>query len=303
MAELWPEISEEQAEGREELRAVYEDIRATLRVRFVPWPFRVLAVYEFFPHLWRELAPTITNQLEEAADRVRERAVTPLLEAARGSDHRAHLKGAGLSEDEIAQILDQLQVHHYLDPKLLLLFVALEEALSGRPVGVASVAVWPTGRGAPPFMPRPERVDPDAASGDAAAVLREVREELGLPTVSDEYRTLARWPEYLRYAWAEIRKLRETGPYEEAVRGADAQAIEAVRELRRRMDLRPEDLERLGVGEPERREVYERVAAIRGALPPLAVQTAYLVLALGGPEEARLTGDALLRRWSSPQLG
>ena len=300
MAELWPEISEEKAREPKGLREVYEDIQATLRLRFVPWPFRVLAVHEkLFPHLWRELAPTITSQLEEASDAVREQAVTHLLEAARGSDHQARLRELGFSEDRIAQVQDQLQVYHYVDPTLLILFVALEEALAGRPVGVRSVVVWPTGRGAPPFMPTPERVEPAEASGEAARIFGEIPQKLGLPTVSDEYRTLARWPEYLPYAWEEITRLFGADPYSAATEAVDQKAVQAVQELRRRMELRPEDLERLGISESERGEVSQKVSAIRRALPGLVVQTAYLVLALGGPEEARLTGDALMRRWTS----
>lgn len=300
MAELWPEISEEQAKESGELRTVYEDIQATLRVRFVPWPFRVLAVHgKLFPHLWQEWVPTITHQLEEAADAVREHAVTPLLEAAPGSDHRVRLKGLGFSEDRIAQIQDQLHVYHYLNPKLLLLFVVLEGALAGRPVRVKSIVVWPTGRGAPPFMPRVERIEPTGASGEVAQILQETQQKLGLPTVSDEYRTLAQWPNYLAYAWPEVVKLLETGTYETALQAVDEQAVQAVQELRRRMELRPEDLQRLGISESEREEICQKVAAIRRALPGLVVQTAYLLLAVAGPEEARLSGDALMRRWSS----
>ena len=303
MAELWPEISEEKARESEGLREAYEDIRATLRLRFVPWPFRVLAVQEkLFSHLWRELTPTITDQLEEAADAVREQAVTHLLEEAEGSDHRARLRDLGFSADRIAQVQDRLQVYHYVDPKLLILFAALEEALAGRPVGVRSVVVWPTGRGAPPFMPIPERVEPTEASGDVARIFSEIRAKLELPTVSDEYRTLARWPEYLPYAWEEIARLLEADPYKTATDAVDRQAVQAMQELRRRMELRPEDLERLGVPESERGELLQKVSAVRQALPGLVVQTAYLVLALGGPEEARLSGDALLRRWISPRV-
>ncbi|GEM_PF-3100781 len=304
MAERWSEILEDRAEEQEKLRLVYRDIAATLRVRFVPWTFRVLAPQEeLLGYVWRRLSPAITDQLETAADTLWHHAVNALAEAPHGRDHRAQLLGElGFSREQIPQLLDRLQVYRHVDPKLVVLFTALEQALAGRPGGVQSRVVWPTGRGVPPGMPRPERVNPQEATGAVASLFRTIEERLRLPTVPDEYRTLAHWPEYLKYAWTEIEALMDTDTYRKAVQEVEVRTVEALQQLRRRVEIAPEDLERWGISPDERAFLEERVTAIRRILPELTVQIAYLIAALGGPEEARLASDALLRRWTSPQL-
>ncbi len=301
MAEAWTEISEGAAP--EEIREIYRDIKYTLQVSFVPLIFRVLASHQtFFQKMWQELRPTITDQWEEAADGIRTRAISPVLEGQPGSNHREQLRKLGYSERQIEEIEGQLHVYHYVDPKLALLTTVLHEALEGHPVGVSSQVVWPTGRGVPASMPRVGRVAPTEADEEITQLFEDAKQALDLPVVSDEVRTLAQWSEYFQLAWTEVADLSQREAYQRAIEGVGQEAEGAMRELRRRMDLRPEDLRRLGIEESEQDKIREVVAALHRAMPDLTVQVTYWMLALVGTEEARLPGEALLRRWSVPRV-
>jgi hypothetical protein len=301
MAEAWREISE--GEAPEEIREIYRDVQFALRVSFVPLIFRVLAAHAaFFRHMWGELKPTITDQWEETADGLRGLAVAQALERLPGRDHREQLRKLGYSEGRIEEIQDQLHVYHYVDPKLTLLTMALHEALEGRRVGVRSEVVWPSGRGVPAFMPRVGRVELTEVDGEIAQLFEETKQALGLPMVSDEVRTLAQWPEYFQLAWKDVAEISQQEAYSEIVEAVREEAERAMGELRRRLELRPEDLRRMGIDEAEQAEIRGVIAALHHAMPILSVHVAYWTLALAGPEEAKLPGEALLRRWSVPRV-
>lgn len=301
MAEAWREIPE--GEAPEGIREIYRDVQFTLRVSFVPLIFRVLAAHPAsFRHVWQELKPTITDQWEEAADGIRGRAVPQALERLPGRDHRERLRKLGYSEGQVEEIQDQLRVYHYLDPKLTLLTLALHEALEGRRVGVSSEVVWPSGWGIPPFMPRVGRLEPTEADGEIAQLFEDAKRALGLPIVPDEMRTLAQWPEYLQSAWKDVAEVSRREAYAEIVEAVREEAERAMGGLRRRLELRPEDLRRMGIDEREQTEIRRVVAAFHRAMPILTVCVAYWTLALAGPEEAKLTGEAHLRRWSIPRV-
>ena len=293
-----------EAEASEELRTIYRDIEHTLQVPFVPWPFRALAVYEkFFQTMWKDLKPTITSQLEDAADELRSWLVERLPQAlpGLGSDHQAKLREKKLSQEQIEKLQGQVHVYHYLDPKLALLVAALHEALEGKPVGVRSIVVWPTSRGVPAFMPRVGRVEPTQASGAVAKLFEEVRQALELPAVPDEYRTLAQWPEYLELAWGEIKAMLQSEGYSQLLEELRSGIADKLKGFRRRLDLSTEELSQLGLSEPEQQDIRQKIELFDRALPGLTIQVGYLALALLGPEEAKLDSLALMRRWALPK--
>lgn len=293
-----------EAEASERLQAIYRDIEHTLQVPFVPWPFRALAVYEkFFTAMWEDLKPTITSQLEDAADELRSWLVERLPQAlpGLGGDHRARLGEKKLSQGQIERIQGQVHVYHYLDPKLTLLMAALHEALSGKPVGVQSIVVWPTSKGVPAFMPRVGRVELAQASGAVAKIFVELQRLLELPTVPDEYRTLAQWPEYLELAWQKLRQVLQSEGYSQLLEELRGHIADELKGFRRRLDLSAEELSQRGLDEQEQQEIRQKIELFDRALPGLTVQVGYLASALLGPEEAKLDSLALMRRWALPK--
>ncbi len=70
-----PEIMPDEADER--IQPIYEDIQRTLRVPFVNFIFRTLAMYpEFLEAAWEGINPSIrTRAFEAAADELRTRAL------------------------------------------------------------------------------------------------------------------------------------------------------------------------------------------------------------------------------------
>jgi hypothetical protein len=97
---------------------MFDDVRDTLRVTGVPEPFRRWAEHkEFLPQLWSALRPNAeTRAFENAADHLRAEAV------------RA---AAGLRSAAPAVPGPELDLYHYLTPKLLLICAAARGALEG----------------------------------------------------------------------------------------------------------------------------------------------------------------------------
>lgn len=301
MAEPPREIPE--TEAGEALRALYRDIQHTLRLSFTPQLFRALAVQErLFSHLWRALRPTITVYLERSTDELRAMTVDRVVQAADGSDQRARLREHGYADDEIGAIVAQLQVHHYIAPKLLLITHELQAALEGSSTSVQSRVLWPQGRGVPPGMPRVEPIDPGRAEGTVAEIFADLRTTLDLPTVGDGFRALAHWPDVLEWAWSDLRDWARREGYRNLLEELRHEAQERARVLPRRLrDLAPDTLERRGLGEEEREQATQTVELCARLLTTETIHMARLASALLGAEEARWPSAVLLRRWAVPR--
>src|SRR6202171_892828 len=133
---------------------VYELITRKMRVGRVPLLFKALAAERALFPCWQAIRPAIgVRAFEEAADDLRIRAARtavelgcPLIET--------QLEWAGYDLDEIDEIRGQVDVFHYLDPKMLMAVEVLGQALAGGTGG--------GGRGA--------RAEQGAARGGAQAV-------------------------------------------------------------------------------------------------------------------------------------
>jgi hypothetical protein len=298
MAAGFPEITE--AEATADVKALYEDIQSTLRVSLVPWPFRVLAANpKYFRAVWDALKPTITKQFELAADAIRSHAASQTLQTLVGRDHRAKLRAAGYGGGRVQQVQEHVLVFHYANPKLLLIVAVLKEVLEGRPVPVKSVVVTPTGRGIPPGMPKVKRID--QPTGKIAEIFSRIEKTFDLPKVSDEFRALAQWPEYLELAWGELQTIVQSDSYARVIEEIKRIAQQKTQEFPRRVDLGREELRAMGFSDTELREIQSLIDTLYRAYPRLVVSVVFLTLALAGPEETMLSGEALLRRWSIPQ--
>lgn len=288
-------------ESRQEANSIHDDVRRTLRTSFVPRLFRELGEHPpFLPHMWKALKPAITSHLERSADGVRNRAVSEL-SALDPPDHRPKLGQLGYADETIREISGQLQVHHYTGPKLLLIALALHEALTGGATEAASLALWPLGRGVPAGMPQVELANLEAAGERASRLASQLCRSLDLATVTDELRTIAQWPNYLELAVQQLLDRADQGFYREALKGIRQEAEERARALPRQLlDLTPEALEKAGVDRESQQQIREKVELSTRALPVHVLDVAYLVHALLGLEEAKLAGEVLLRRWAVP---
>lgn len=281
-----------ETEVNETIQAIYDEVKSTLCVTYVPAFFRALATNEaFFRQMWASLEPTLTIYFGRAADGLRASAVD-----------LAHPLGNGLElpEEQRDQLVDALWVIHFVAPKTLLVATSLKEALSSGTTGAASRVVWPQNKGIPRGMPRPSFVNPDDVD-EADGIYREIQETLDLPTVTDEWRALGVSTEALPRAWNRIRDLSGGEAYPQAVGELTSAARERGQKLPRRLlDLDPDTLRDQGVDDDAQQRIREMVSAFVPALARETVHTSLWLSQLASPAEAKLSGMALIRRWTVP---
>ncbi|HSP81485.1 MAG TPA: halocarboxylic acid dehydrogenase DehI family protein, partial [Myxococcaceae bacterium] len=197
------QVSEREASGDVE-RVLYE-MRQTLRVTGLDVAARTWAGFERFAvAMWEAMGPNAeTRAFESAADEVRAEAVEAAERLGRlgawdavhlGESQRYHLKGA-------------LELHHYLQPKMLVFISAVKQALWGQPVG----RLQPLGsaerieRGAPARMMELEWVSERPDDARLRSLFKDILKTVGPPSLPGDFRALALWPEYLEAAWARLK--------------------------------------------------------------------------------------------------
>lgn len=197
------QVSEREASGDVE-RVLYE-MRQTLRVTGLDVATRTWAGFERFAvAMWEAMGPNAeTRAFESAADEARAEAVEAAERLGRlgawdavhlGESQRYHLKGA-------------LELHHYLQPKMLVFISAVKQALWGQPVG----RLQPLGsaerieRGAPARMMELEWVSERPDDARLRSLFKDILKTVGPPSLPGDFRALALWPEYLEAAWARLK--------------------------------------------------------------------------------------------------
>lgn len=285
--QLIPQLSEVMEDGADErIRSIYEDVRATLRVPFVNFIFRVLANYPaYLLSAWNRLSPLFRRvAFERAADELRAQALLEPVPEVRAEDlGRA---------DELRRIRAFTDTIHYVLPKLLLVATAFDEALerdalaerSGSGSAEASSVEIPLGAAkGTSVVPM---VASDQATDETRAIFEDIKERHGHPGVASYYRGLANWPEFLEALWNRISPLVGSVAYEERKRQLIEQASGTIRELAGSSGAH-------AVGPPK--VDGEQVAEIRCILavfrlriiPDLLLDVSLIKAALDGPEAAR----------------
>ncbi|MBW3654837.1 MAG: halocarboxylic acid dehydrogenase DehI family protein [Gemmatimonadetes bacterium] len=263
-------MAEHEAEG--ELARVYHEIRQTLRVSGVNLNFRSWAgVNGFLPPVWDALRPNLeTRAFEEAADRLRARAITKAATLGRLGAR----EGAAPGQSQAYQIRAALRLYHYVNPKLLLLTSAVRLALDGESPGGSGPAREPSvPRGVPAGMYAMEMVEEDTDDPRVAGVFRDIRETLGLSHVNSDYRTLALWPDYLEEGWRRLKPIVQDPEHADAADRLRAQAREEARSLPYPLELTDKALAEHGADGRRGREMTE---AFEQLLPGLILNVALL---------------------------
>ncbi len=274
LGEVMPE------EADEEVRAVYEGVRANLRVPFVNFVFRALAHYpSYLTFAWARLEPyLLTSRFEEASDALRARALLEPVPDASEVDWGAF--------GDLGQIRGFTDTIHYALPKLLLVASALDEGLAGEP----GTADGP----APEAAVRPGVAEGTTtvqmvATGETSGRLREVLEEIkgrhGHPDVASYYRGIANWPPFLEAAWERVGPLVGAPAYAERKRELLREARDAALELP--LPTAKEAFEN-GVSEEQADEIRALLALFRFRIVSDTFLEVPLVKAfLDGPAAAR----------------
>ena len=264
---------------------IYELATRKLRVGRVPLLFRALAAEKALTVCWNAMRPAIrVRAFEEAADDLRLKAAAaavelgcPLIET--------QLEWAGYDVDEIDEIRGQVDVFHYLDPKMLMYCATLAQALGAGAGGAkrGARAEQRVPRGVPQDMDHIELV-PEDSNGLLSRSFKSIRAHLGLGLVPDDFRALGRWPKYLELAWGDARKRDEEPRAKAALGELMRQADEQAGQLPVHVHITDEQLTAAGADPARVRALVER---FRKAMPALVLDLALFKVQLDGAEMAR----------------
>lgn len=274
-------------EAGEEVRAVYEGVRANLRVPLVNFVFRALANYpSYLTFAWARLEPyLLTSRFERASDALRARALLEPVPDVAGVDWG--------SLGDLGRIRGFTDTIYYVLPKLLLVVSALDEGLMGEP-GTANGPVEAAVR---PGVAKGTMMLPMVTTGEASGRLREILEEIrgrhGHPDVASYYRGIANWPPFLEAAWERVGPLVGAPAYAERKR----ELLEAARDAALGLPLLTAE-EAFGDGVSEERvsEIQAILALFRFCIIPDTFLEVPLIKAfLDGPAAARSSRFSFIR--------
>jgi hypothetical protein len=265
------EVPEQEATGK--IKSIYDDLKSSMRVPIVDSSFRLLAGYPyFFETAWQQLKPNVlTVYFEERADDLRSRAVEGT--ARLGAPPRP---GADAS--------DVLKVFHYLDSKLLLAMLSMRGAVGGQyPLlqTLSSAQKRQIPPGIPANAPEIQEVDSDGADDHIRAIFDDVRRvDLGL--VKSDYRALAKWPDYLGWAWQSLKPVMGSGEYASLRRALRRTAEAALVALPFRLELSPHTLRSCGLAEADIDAVRSTLDRLCAVLSGTVANVAYLSIGADG---------------------
>ncbi len=266
-------VPEVLAEG--ELRAVYEDTKAVLRV---PWMGVVTMAFAHYPAfyaaLWgglRDLAGSV--EFREACTTLRAAAE----DATAGLDPQplaAGLREAGYSAPELERIRDEIEVFSEGNMPYLLIATAARlllegHALSDRRRFTLLSAPQDPGQGRSLVLMEMHHADPSTR-----ALYRDIMAVLGLPFVNTDYRALARWPSYFALAWQAHRPTIETEAYGQACARVHATAVSLMQDLPNPGGLTPDRLRAEAQPDTQAHEIADVVRLFQWLLPGLIVNVA-----------------------------
>jgi len=226
----------EYAEATGALRSCYDDMQDVLRVPWVMFAARSLAVFGgFVPAAWEAARPTFaTHQVERAADELRALAILP---GEAPPDPRPRLAGLGFGEPELLEVRHALDALNYGNAKYLLLITAWCEAVQGRasggtthPAPAPRPATLPSGT--PQGMAELSLVDPRDVTDRVGGLLRRVTDLHLHHGPSSDFRVLANWPDFLQVALDDVLgPVVRTAPYETTAQSLLDHARTRVREF------------------------------------------------------------------------
>lgn len=264
-----PEVTEAEAQGP--TKAMYEDIKNSLRVPFVPALFRSLAVYPYYLTLaWNSLKPNaLTVYFERSADDVRRYASEATSSASRPP----------AAEGEVG---NALRVLNYADPKVLLAASALRVATTGQ---MPRMTVLPRGDKQQIVPGIPEGAA-DIGGGPLPGGLEELRSTLGWDIVPDEFHVLGRSVPYLTAVTPAVTALTQDAAFRRTQIVLRRMTNDAVAALPYRMDIGPHVLRQSGLSESNIDGIRAVLDGYDRAMPGVTLLVGYLATGTFGSDAA-----------------
>lgn len=253
MVQVAPEIPEAEAEGK--TKAIYDDIKHTLRVPYVGATFRALAVYpDFLTAAWTALKPNAqTVYFERQADTIRRLAVSSIPQR---TQTPAISEGAALS----------VRVLHYARPKFLLATAVIRSATNGE-------------------QPRMRLLSLEETRQVAPGVPREAQSTGSLSVPSEDAGHADGGPE-LSPGGTLLQELRAQPEYRDAQRSIQLAVERTLTALPYRMDINPHVLRLSGLSESDIDAVREILRQSYAAGPDRIMESAFLAIGTHGRDAA-----------------
>jgi Halocarboxylic acid dehydrogenase DehI len=266
---------------------IFDDIKATLRTSVVNLPFPLWARNpQLLKMLWTRLKPNLQSRFaESAADTIRERAVT--LMAARFVPDRWIWEN---QEDEKTALTLEMaryvvNIHHYLDPKLLMMISILLETMQHhnfKPV-TDPTKLETVPRGVPLEMPELQLSQILASRSQTSVILDEIQRAMRLPKMSSDYLSLSLCPGFLAKAWAKLQPMVAKEAYWMMADGLQSMAAVLARKAPFPIGIQLELIYKTGTS---RAEAVHWVMQTHTALAGLVLNMAALKIGLDGKEGA-----------------
>ncbi|HZO87665.1 MAG TPA: halocarboxylic acid dehydrogenase DehI family protein [Chthonomonadaceae bacterium] len=263
-----------------EAQALLEDIQNTLGIPWQPANWRTYARYPDLLRLfWERVKPaTATEPFLEDALAITERAYQDAMQWYWPSYQ------VDTTEAERERIAWEIDAFEFGNPQLLILQVALSRALQGQTVGQPGSN--PPRRAPSPYrQPQIEMVDAEHAPPDVRQLYESIKQTLGLPLVNSDYQALAKWPEFLRGAWEDIKPWRDREEYQRLIAELTQMAEERADRLRPEIGFDEGEIRAALAGQADLEEIRQQVDTFTRLLPGLIVNDALFRISAGGGQQ------------------
>lgn len=246
---------------------------------FIYYP--ALAAYPLFLRLhWQMMCSVVeTANFFACGDRLRADAYTRTHNYLHIPDLCAWLGQSRLSVAARQELATSLDLFHYANPLLLLLFCAQLQALEG-PIGEAKgtvqAAVHPT------YVESPLLGVEENMPAAVRRRYEEIRRVLEMPYVNVEYEAMARYPDFLNFYWELLKGLLQSPLYQESQYGIRETAWNLARELPGPLELSVDQLLEAGMKQEEIASVARILELFVKNLSGLLMNVAIAKIALEG---------------------
>ena len=281
-------VHEKEASGR--TSEIFEEIKMTLGVPLVPVFYQALAAFPGFLDLhWRAFAGIVRgNQFFRLGDRLRGEAYTRMHNYFQIADLCEPLTEMSFSQGAKHQLGNVIDLFNYLNP-LLLVVVSAQLLAFEQPIG-AQTNGQPGTPDHPWFHEKPTLVEESAAAAPVRKIYDEMKRSLGLPVINTDYRSFARWPDFLGEYWRALRPIVQAPSYREQQRALCESSEAMARELGVTLDFSPEKIEEAGVEEKQAEAALRVTETFQNILSGLILNVAAAKIGFEGGT-AKATSD------------
>lgn len=271
----------------ERVREAFRNVKASLRMPVVNGIFQAYATSpRFLDVVWRRLRPSLlaVSFVE------RSRRLAALAESGIAgwpiSDHAALLHARNLGEGDLRRMRDVADLFRQVNPKLLIVALAVDGALAGETVGgVGSPGPRHPGDSDDIGYDYRTLALPAVEEGEAPLRVRTIFEDLkavtGAPFVAGDYRAMATSPDWLEVWWRDCKPAISDPRYAALCRAIMDEAMSAANELPYRLTLSQALLAGNDVDAAERARIAAVNKVFCDMLPGLIVNTAIARKGLG----------------------